>query len=127
MFSFLMSRRRFAFGAAAAATTALFTPAEAIGQAASSAASPQSQPVDQQAAAAMAKLTPTGRAEAEMKVAEIFRKYGERLSDEQKADIRKVMAETQTHDALEKMRAFALENGDQPATIFHAYRSEGNQ
>jgi hypothetical protein len=57
-----------------------------------------------------------------MKVASIFRKYGDRLNDEQKADIRRIMAESQ--DGLEKMRAFKLENGDQPADAFRAYRSE---
>ena len=57
----------------------------------------------------MAKLSPAAQAEVEMKVASIFRKYGERLNDEQKADIRRAMAETQ--DGLEKMRAFVLENG----------------
>jgi hypothetical protein len=32
------------------------------------------------------------------------------------------MAESQ--EGLEKMRAFKLENGDQPADVFRAYRSE---
>jgi hypothetical protein len=32
------------------------------------------------------------------------------------------MAETQ--DGLEKMRSFKLENGDQPADAFRAYRAE---
>jgi hypothetical protein len=70
----------------------------------------------------MAKLSPRAQAEVEMKVSEIFRKYGDRLSNEQKADIRRIMAETQ--DGLEKMRAFPLENGDQPADAFRAYRRE---
>jgi hypothetical protein len=56
----------------------------------------------------------------EMKVAEIVRKYGDRLSDEQKTDVLRVMAESQP--GLDKMRAFLLQNGDQPATVFHAYR-----
>ncbi|HEV8494858.1 MAG TPA: hypothetical protein VGR76_21440, partial [Candidatus Angelobacter sp.] len=62
------------------------------------------------------------QAEVEMKVASIFRKYGDRLNDEQKADIRRIMAESQ--EGLEKMRAFKLENGDQPADAFRAYRHE---
>jgi hypothetical protein len=74
--------------------------------------------------AAMAKLSASAQAEVEMKVASIFRKYGERLSDEQKADIRRIMAESQ--EGLEKMRAFKLENNDQPADAFRAYRSEAN-
>ena len=70
----------------------------------------------------MAKLSASAQAEVEMKVASIFRKYGDRLSDEQKADIRRIMAESQ--EGLEKMRAFKLENGDQPADAFRAFRSE---
>ena len=63
--------------------------------------------------------------EVEMKVGEILRKYGEKLSQEQKADIRKVMAENQ--DGLEKIRAFVLLNGDQPATVYRPYRKEGKK
>lgn len=60
-----------------------------------------------------------------MKVKEIFRKYGDRLSDAQKADIRKVMAETQ--EGLEKMRSFALDNGDQPAMVLKLYSEGGHK
>lgn len=126
MSSFSMSRRRFALSTAVAAATALVAPSEIAGQTAA-ATTPPPKPIDQQADAAIAKLSLKARAEAEMKTAEVFRKYGDRLTEEQKADIRKVMAETQTHDALEKMRSFALENNDQPATVFQAYRREGNQ
>src|SRR5215470_4527281 len=114
---FLIGRRQFALGAAAAATTAFIRPGEALAQAASSIAELEKKTRD-----AMAKLSPQARAEVEAKVANIFRKYGDRLSDEQKADIRRIMAETQ--EGLEKMRAFALENADQPADAFRAYRSE---
>ncbi|HMC32385.1 MAG TPA: hypothetical protein VKL99_16235 [Candidatus Angelobacter sp.] len=114
---FLLGRRQFALGAAAAATTALIRPGEALAQAAGTLAE-----LDKKTREAMAKLSPQARAEVEMKVANILRKYGDRLNEEQKADIRRIMAETQ--DGLEKMRAFALENGDQPADAFRAYRSE---
>lgn len=102
-----ITRRNFTLSAAAAATAALLPAGEASAQ------SPES--------AAMAKLSPTARAEVEAKINEIFRKYGSRLSEEQKKDIRKVMAETQ--DGLEKMRSFVLTNGDQPATAFQLYES----
>ena len=125
MSSFSLSRRRFTFGAAFAATRALILPGEAVGQAAVPATKRPADSLDQQTKAAMAKLSPQAQAEVEMKVAEVLRRHGSVLSDEQKADIRKVMAETQ--DGLEKMRTFALDNGDQPATIFHAYRSEENR
>ncbi len=123
MHEFSLGRRRFTFGAAAAATTALILPVEAITQTPSPSSSPT--PLEQQAQAAMAKLSPQAQAEVKMKVSDIFRRYGDKLSPEQKADIRKVMAETQ--DGLEKMRAFSLDNGDQPATVFRAYRGEENR
>ncbi|HEY6309111.1 MAG TPA: hypothetical protein VI488_21925 [Candidatus Angelobacter sp.] len=124
MHEFSLDRRRFALGAAAA-TTALILPVEAICQPPEQSVPAPATPLEQQAHAAMAKLSPQAQAEIEMKVNDIFRKYGDKLSAEQKTDIRKVMAETQ--EGLEKMRTFALDNGDQPATVFHAYRAEGNR
>ena len=130
MAKFLIGRRQFALGAAAAATTALIPKGNALTiDALSQAAATGIQPLDPQSLeaktkAAMAKLSPSAQAEVEMKVASIFRKYGERLSDEQKADIRRIMAESQ--EGLEKMRAFKLENSDQPADAFRAYRAEAN-
>ncbi|HEY7405145.1 MAG TPA: hypothetical protein VIB39_16580 [Candidatus Angelobacter sp.] len=114
---FLLGRRQFTLGAAAAATAALIHPGETLAQTAGTLAE-----LDQKTRNAMAKLTPQGRAEAEAKIANIFRKYGDRLSEEQKADIRRIMAETQ--EGLDKMRAFPLENSDQPADAFRAYRHE---
>jgi hypothetical protein len=114
---FSLDRRQFTLGALAAATTTLIQPGEALAQSAGTL-----QELDQKTRTAMAKISAPARAEVEMKVASIFRKYGDRLSEEQKADIRRIMAESQ--EGLEKMRAFALENGDQPADAFRAYRSE---
>ncbi|HST76967.1 MAG TPA: hypothetical protein VLN58_00610 [Verrucomicrobiae bacterium] len=117
-----VTRRRFTLGVAAAATTALINPAEALEQAQNAVSSPTGT-LEEKAKAAMAKLSPAAQAEVEMKVASIFRKYGDRLSDEQKADIRRAMAETQ--EGLEKMRDFVLENGDQPATVLKLRREGG--
>src|ERR1041385_3183250 len=128
MSKFLLGRRRFALGAAAVATNALIPkgkalPLDALAQVAASAdQSMDVQSLDKKTRAAMAKLSASAQAEVEMKVASIFRKYGDRLSEEQKADIRRIMAESQ--EGLEKMRAFKLENGDQPADAFRAYRAE---
>lgn len=129
---FLLGRRQFALGAAAAATSALalpgkatlgkVLPADLLAQAAASDKSLDDQSLDKKTRSAMGKLSPSAQAEVEMKVASIFRKYGDRLNDEQKADIRRIMAESQ--EGLEKMRAFKLENGDQPADAFRAYRKE---
>lgn len=127
MSKFLLGRRQFALGAAAAATTALIPkgnalPLDTLAQAATPNPPVEAQSLDQKTRAAMAKLSASAQAEVEMKVASIFRKFGERLSDEQKADIHRIMAESQ--EGLEKMRAFKLENSDQPADAFRAYRSE---
>jgi hypothetical protein len=105
-----ITRRTFALSAAAAATGALI-PAHALAHARH--APPQ--PSD-----AMSKLSPESRAEVEMRVAAIIRKYGSKLSDEQKVDIRRILAEGQ--EGLEKMRAYALANSDQPATVFRTLR-----
>ena len=119
---FLLGRRQFALGAAAAATTVLL-PGDLLAQSAASAdQSTDAQSLDKKTRAAMAKLSASAQAEVEMKVASIFRKYGDHLNDEQKADIRRIMAESQ--EGLEKMRAFKLENGDQPADAFRAYLHE---
>lgn len=105
-----LTRRSFTLGAAAVATAAFIPAAEVLAQSAAPAQQPAEPP----------KLTPAAQAEVEMKIDSIFRKYGSRLNDEQKADIRKAMISTQ--DGLEKMRAFVLHNGDQPATVFRSLR-----
>ncbi|HWF05834.1 MAG TPA: hypothetical protein VHA06_19255 [Candidatus Angelobacter sp.] len=127
---FSMDRRQFALGAAAA-VTALVLPEKALSITvvpddllSQSAAAPTSdaQALDAKIQAAMAKLTPAAQAEVEMKVASIIRKYGDKLSEEQKADIHRIMAESQ--EGLEKMRTFKLDNGDQPADTFSAAPDE---
>lgn len=125
---FLLSRRDFSLGAAAAATAALIHPADAISATADlcQGEGPKSSPENENPLQkAMAKLSPEAQAEVEMKYAELLRKYGSRLTDEQKADAHRILAETQ--DSLEKMRAFALQNGDQPASVFNVRRHEGNR
>ena len=117
---FFLGRRQFALGAAAAATTALVHPGDLLAQTAVTG----DNSVEAKTRAAMAKLSAQAQAEVEMKVANIFRKYGSRLNDEQKADIRRIMAESQ--EGLEKMRAFPLDNGDQPADTFRAYRNDSH-
>jgi len=129
MREFSLNRRRFTLAAAAAATSAILRPDQAFGQQ-PAAAPAQSQPpapgnLEQQAQAALAKLSPQGRAEVEAKVASIFRKYGDKLTADQKADIHKVMAESE--EGLEKMRDFVLQNSDQPATVFQIYRKDGKK
>lgn len=123
MSKFSLDRRRFTLGAAAAATAAIIHPGEALALPLTEAQQPAPPAsLQEQAEKALAKLSPSAQAEVEMKSASLFRKYGSRLNQEQKTDIRRILAETQ--DGLEKMRAFVLENGDQPATVFRPYRKE---
>ncbi|HEX2327112.1 MAG TPA: hypothetical protein VHN74_00200 [Candidatus Angelobacter sp.] len=124
---FSAGRRRFALGAAAAATAALIAPAEAlVHKGHPPTPSPQAggaeKTLEQRAQEAMSKLKPQAQAEVEAKFANIVRKYGSRLNDEQRLDIRRSLAETQ--DGLEKLRAFVLENGDEPATVYRNFRGE---
>lgn len=114
-----LGRRQFTFGAAVAAATSLVFPADALAQ---TAPVLDAHSLDDKTRAAMARLSASAQAEVEMKVASIFRRYGDRLTEEQKADIRRIMAEGQ--EGLEKMRAFRLENGDQPADAFRAFRTD---
>jgi hypothetical protein len=127
MREFSLNRRRFTIAAAAAATTAILRPDQVFGQETAPAQTSPPAPgsLEQQAQAALAKLSPQARAEVETKVAEIFRKYGDKLTEEQKADVHKVMAESQ--EGLEKMRDFVLQNSDQPATVFQIYRKDGKK
>jgi len=128
MSKFSPERRRFTLAAAAAATTAMIHPTDVLAGISQSGATAEQQSkaekpaisLQQQAQAAMDKLSPSARAEVEMKFASIVRKYGVRLTEDQKMDIRRSLAETQ--EGLEKMRAFALDNGDQPATVFQLHR-----
>jgi hypothetical protein len=72
-----------------------------------------------QGAAEENKLSPAAQAEVELKIQAIFRKYGERLNDAQKADIRRLVTEGQK--PLEALRAYDVENGDQPATVLKLF------
>ena len=128
MSKFSPERRRFTLAAAAAATTAMIHPTDVLAGISQSGATAEQHSnaekpatsLQQKAQAAMDKLSPSARAEVEMKFASIIRKYGPRLTEDQKMDIRRSLAETQ--EGLEKMRSFALDNADQPATVFQLHR-----
>jgi hypothetical protein len=129
---FSPERRNFTLAATAAATAAVLHPTDIFAGLSQSGTLPSQQtpPVtapslDQKIQTAMDKLSPSARAEVEMKFASIVRKYGSRLNAEQQKDIRRSLAEGQ--EGLEKMRAFVLDNGDQPATIFQLYLNEGTK
>ena len=62
------------------------------------------------------KLSPKSHAEAEARIQTIFAQYGGRFSDAQKADLRRLCFLSQP--PLDRLRAYALENGDNPALYF---------
>ena len=103
-----LSRRDFARAAAVtAATTALPVASKA-------AAEPQLAEMLESTHAA--QLSPAADAQYQA----ILAKYGKRLSDEQKTELKRLITQAQkTSDAL---RAFPLRNSNEPAMIFHVYR-----
>jgi hypothetical protein len=62
-----------------------------------------------------APLSPAAEAEVESKIQFILQKYGSRLNETQKTDIRRLVKEGQK--PLEKLRAYALENSDAPELV----------
>jgi hypothetical protein len=110
--AFAISRRDFALHAAIAAAAAACLPGELLAAQPLLPASPPQQQADE-------KLSPESLAEVEAKIQAIFRKYGSRLSDAQKADIRRLVTEGQK--PLELMRKFSLDNADQPGNVLRLY------
>jgi hypothetical protein len=74
---------------------------------------------------AAAKLTPEQSRDVEAKLANIIRKYGERLSEEQRKHLRKILAYNET--MLAPVRAFALQNGDPPVTVLRLSGGKNNE
>ncbi len=109
-----LSRRDFARTAALAAATAAVVPADLIAQ-------EQETEPKQPPAPARPKLSPELQAEAEARIQNLLRKYGDRLTDEQKAEVRKNI--TEGMEGVAKLRAFPLDNADEPATVLHLARS----
>jgi len=105
-----ISRRSFARRAALAAAAACL-PRELIAGVEATSSPPQQQGEE--------KLSPEGQDEAEAKIQAIFHKYGDRLSEAQKTDIRRLVTEGQK--PLETMRKFPLDNADQPGNVLRLY------
>ena len=101
-----ISRREFARRAVLASAAASLGSAGLLRPESSAAALPAQQP------AGAPKLSPESQAEVESRVQAIMAQYGKRLTDAQKADIRRLAVEAQP--PLDRLRAFATENGDGP-------------
>src|SRR5438445_477918 len=102
-----ISRREFARRAVFTSAAASFSPANLLSAEPIPALPHAQQPTN------APKLSPEGQAEVESRIQAIFAQYGTRLSDAQRADIRRLATEAQP--PLERLRAFATDNGDGPA------------
>jgi hypothetical protein len=101
-----ITRREFARRAAFVSAAASFAPSNLLSPKPVTSAVPEQQPAN------APKLSPESQIEVESRIQAIFAQYGGRLSDTQKADIRRLATEAQP--PLDRLRAFATENGDGP-------------
>jgi hypothetical protein len=119
-----ISRREFARRAAIASAVASLAPVNAASAAATpgvplQAATPAQAPVQrtpvtpaQQPPANLPKLPPESQAEADNRFQAILTEYGERFSNEQKIDLRRLCIAIQL--PLDRLRAYTVANGDGP-------------
>ncbi len=112
-----LSRREFA-KAAAWTTAAVLVPSELLSQQ----QNPAPEAAKEGTTPAPAKLSPESQAEADTAYEMLMRKYGKRFSEEQKADIKRLV--NQQQGALDKLRAAVVTNADEPATVFQIYTGE---
>jgi hypothetical protein len=101
-----ISRREFARRAAFVSAAASLAPANLLPTDSIAA------PLTAQQPASTPKLSPESQTEVESRIHSILAQYGSRLTDAQKADIRRLATEAQP--PLERLRAFATDNGDGP-------------
>jgi hypothetical protein len=102
----LLSRREFAQRAAMLSATAALVPTEVLPpNAIAVTAAPGAQDAP--------KLTAEGQAEADSRYQQILSLYGNRLDEQQKANINRMCGELQP--SLERIRGFHMVNGDAPA------------
>jgi hypothetical protein len=101
-----ISRREFARRAAFVSAAASLAPANLLTSDSIAA------PLTAQQPANTPKLSPESQAEVESRIHSTFAQYGSRLTDTQKADIRRLATEAQP--PLDRLRAFATDNGDGP-------------
>ena len=102
-----ISRRQFARRAALLSASASMVPAATVfGEGLQAPPAPQTAP-------AHPNLSAESQTEAEARYQQILSQYGSRFSAEEKASLREMNSVTQ--ESLDKVRAFALQNGDAPA------------
>jgi hypothetical protein len=123
-----ITRREFARRAALASAVASIVPATALSTAAPAALPKEPAnvaaadfggrptPTLEQQPPDTPKLSPESHAEAEARLQTVLAQYGSRFSDAQKTDIHRLCFLAQP--PLDRLRAYAVENGDSPALYF---------
>src|SRR5271157_331816 len=107
-----LSRREFARRAALAATTVVVVlPAPLLSQE----GAPKPTPLPDKPPQTATELSPELKAEGELKYQWIIQNYGNRLTAAEKQDVHRLVMEGQK--PLAALRAFPLDNADQPATV----------
>ncbi|MFZ0039114.1 MAG: hypothetical protein WAK91_16945 [Candidatus Acidiferrales bacterium] len=107
----LLSRRDFARKAALAAAGAAIVPAALR----ATPLAADDLPISEVQAPPATPLSAEDKAQVDARVSAILRKYGDRLSPEQKDEIRRLSTELQK--PLIRLRAYPLGNSNQPATV----------
>ena len=102
-----ITRREFARRTAMVSAAASLAPASLLPTEVASHASPTQQPSNSP------KLSPTSQTEADARLQAILNEYGSRFSETQKTDLHRLCTEAQP--GLDRLRAYATENGDGPA------------
>jgi hypothetical protein len=102
-----ISRREFARRAAFVSAAASLSPGNLVSENSAAAPAPAFQ------TPSGPKLSPESQAEMESRLQAVFAKYGSRLNDAQKADLRRLAADGQV--ALDRLRDYPTDNSDGPA------------
>ena len=102
-----ITRREFARRAAMISAAASLTPGNLLGAEVAAHALQAQQPPS------TPKLSPESQTEANSRLQVILNEYGSRFSEAQKTDLRRLCTEAQP--GLDRLRAYATENGDGPA------------
>jgi hypothetical protein len=117
-----ISRRQFGLDAAVAAALSL-SPTGLLAARRDRDTIPPAIPASEQESSGP-KLTAEQSRDVEAKLANIVRKYGERLSEEQRKHLRRILAYNET--MLAPIRAFTLQNGDPPVTVLKLSSGKNN-
>ncbi len=110
-----LTRRDFARAVAAAAATATANAALAPGAEALTQNGADTNGAPDMNSARPDDAASARQAEIDARAADVFRRYGDRLSAEEKTEVRRLVGELQK--SLDKLRSYPLGNGDQPATV----------